>query len=177
MYLASEAVQGPSSLPCRGQVRHDHFQPLPLLDSLIEVLSINVLSEGPLDLGDLLIHEYHVLLLSCGLLLKFSLDLGLPFKVLTEVPLDLLGTVGLLQKIDLCLLGGLAQFHLVPLMSLDRGVFGGNLAVFTIMLCDGRRRLGLEPTSRKLRIAGLQDFWLNRRVLLALHRRRPFLRG
>ena len=117
--LAAQAVQRSPSLPSRGQIRHDHLQPLPLLDSPVEVLAIHVLSEGSLDLRSLLINEDHVLLLPGGFFLKLSFDMGLPFEVLTEVFLNLFGTVGFLQKVDLCLLSGLAKLHLVSLMSLD----------------------------------------------------------
>ena len=78
-----------------------------------------MLSEGSLDLRSLLIDEDHVLLLPGGFFLKFSFDMGLPLEVLTEVFLNLLGTVCFLQKVDLCLLSGLAKLHLVSLMSLD----------------------------------------------------------
>ena len=50
----------------------------------------------------------HVLLMPGGLFLKFSLDLGLPLEVLTEVFLNLFSTVGFLQKVYLGLLSGLA---------------------------------------------------------------------
>ena len=133
MDLATKTIQRSSSLPSRGQIRHDHLQPLPLLDSPVEVLSIHVLSEGSLDLCSLLIDKNHVLLLLGGFFLEFSLDVGLPLEVLAEVFLNLLSTVGFLQKVDLCLLSGLAKLHLVSLVSLDRGVCGGDFAVFTIM--------------------------------------------
>ena len=124
MDLATKTIQRSSSLPSRGQIRHDHLQPLPLLDSPVEVLSIHVLSEGSLDLCSLLIDKNHVLLLPGSFFLEFSLDVGLPLEVLAEVFLNLLSTVGFLQKVDLCLLSGLAKLHLVSLVSLDRGVFG-----------------------------------------------------
>ena len=117
--LAAQAVQRPPRLPSGRQIGHYHLQSLPLFDSPVEVLAIHVLSEGSLDLRSLLIDEDHVLLLPSGFFLKLSFDMGLPLKVLTEVFLNLLGTVGFLQKVDLCLLSGLAKLHLVSLMSLD----------------------------------------------------------
>ena len=138
--LAAQAIQRSPSLPSCSQIRNDHLQPLPLLDSPVEVLAIHVLPEGSLDLRSLLIDEDHVLLLPGGFFLKFSFNMGLPLEILTEVFLNLLGTVSFLQKVDLRLLSRLAKLHFVSLVSLDRGVVGGYFAVFTIMV-RGRRRL------------------------------------
>ena len=132
--LAAQAIQRSPSLPSCSQICHDHLQPLPLLDSPVEVLAIHVLPEGSLDLRSLLIDEDHVLLLSGGFFLKFSFNMGLPLEILTEVFLNLLGTVSFLQKVDLRLLSRLAKLHFVSLVSLDRGVVGGYFAVFTIMV-------------------------------------------